>query len=66
MPELSPLERRIAVGRGDAPADLVLRNARVFDLVTGDMLQGDVAICDGVIAGTCGAYDGAEIRDMAG
>ncbi len=66
MPELSPLERRIAVGRGDALADLVLRNARVFDLVTGDMLQGDVAICDGVIAGTCGAYDGAETRDMAG
>ena len=66
MTHPSTLARRIAVGRGDMPADLVLRGARVLDLITGDLLDGDVAICDGMIAGTCGTYDGAEIRDMTG
>jgi adenine deaminase len=66
MTDLTPLERRIAVGRGDAPADLVLRGAKTLDLITGDLMDGDIAICDGMIAGTCGSYDGAEIRDMTG
>lgn len=66
MGHQSTLEHRIAVGRGDSPADLVLRGAEVLDLITGARLTGDVAICDGMIAGTCGSYDGAEIRDMAG
>lgn len=66
MPDFSPLDRRIAVGRGDAPADLVLRGAKTLDLVTGELLDGDVAICDGMIVGTCGQYDGAEVRDMTG
>ncbi|MFP7571373.1 adenine deaminase [Marivita sp. S2033] len=60
------LERRIAVGRGDAPADLVLRGARTLDLVTGALLEGDVAICDGMIAGTCAAYEGVQTRDLSG
>ena len=38
------LARRIAQGHGDEPADLVLRGGRVFDLVTGAMIEGDVAI----------------------
>ncbi|MFP7673489.1 adenine deaminase [Marivita sp. S0852] len=66
MPNLSSLERRIAVGRGDLPADLVLRNAHVFDLVTGDMMPGDVAICDGMIAGTCATYEGDTVLDLTG
>lgn len=60
------LETRIAQGRGDAPADLVLRGARVLDLVTGDMIDGDVAICDGIIVGTGEDYDGAEVVDLSG
>ena len=37
------LEARIAMGRGERPADLVLKGGRVFDLITGDFLEGDVA-----------------------
>ncbi|WP_292295096.1 adenine deaminase, partial [Marivita sp.] len=66
MKDRDRLEHRIAVGRGDVPADMVLRNAHMLDLVTGDLLEGDIAICDGMIAGTCGSYDGAEVRDMTG
>lgn len=60
------LERRIAQGAGRAPADLVLRGGRVFDLVTGDLLEGDVAICDGVIVGTCATYEGRRVIDVSG
>lgn len=42
---MDDLERRIAQARGDEPADLVLRGGRVFDLITGTMIAGDVAIC---------------------
>ena len=66
MTHSGTLEHRIAVARGDAPADLVLRGGQVFDLVTGDMLFGDVAIVDGMIAGTCGDYRGSEVIDVSG
>lgn len=59
------LERRIAQARGDEPADLILRGGRVFDLITGEMLTGDVAICGDRIAGI-GDYDGARIIDVSG
>jgi adenine deaminase len=40
---MAELERRIAAGRGDEPADIVLRGGTVFDTVTGAMIAGDVA-----------------------
>ncbi len=63
---MAQLERRIAQGRGDEPADLVLRGGQVFDLVTGDMIQGDVAICGDRIVGTGAGYDGERIIDVSG
>ncbi|EAR49894.1 adenine deaminase [Oceanicola granulosus HTCC2516] len=60
------LSEHIAQGRGDAPADLVLRGGRVFDLVTGEMIEGDVAICGDTIVGTGHAYEGREVIDVAG
>lgn len=62
---MDDLERRIAQARGDAPADLILRGGRVFDLMTGEMLAGDVAITGTRIAGM-GSYDGARILDVTG
>lgn len=61
---MDDLERRIAQARGDEPADLVLRGGRVFDLITGTMMTGDVAICGDRIAGV-GAYDGRQVIDVA-
>ncbi|CUH78333.1 adenine deaminase [Tropicibacter naphthalenivorans] len=63
---MADLERRIAQGRGDEVADIVLRGGRVFDLITGEMLDGDVAICDGVIVGVFDAYEGREVIDVSG
>ncbi len=60
------LERRIAQGRGDAPADLVLRGGRVLCLVTGQEITGDVAICGDTIVGIGAGYDGARVIDVTG
>jgi len=47
------------VARGDEPADLVVRGARVFSAFTREWLDGDVAVAGGRIAGV-GSYDGHE------
>ena len=59
------LERRIAVARGDEPADLVLRGGRVLSVFTREWLDLDVAVVDGVVAGL-GTYEGAERLDVSG
>ncbi len=56
----------ISQARGDTPADLVLRGGQVFDVVTGDMIPGDVAICGDTIAGIGGAYEGREVVGVTG
>ncbi|RXV61181.1 adenine deaminase [Roseovarius sp. A46] len=63
---MAKLEDRIAQGRGDAPADLVLRGGAVFDLVTGAMIPGDVAICGDTIVGVGAEYEGRQVIDVAG
>lgn len=60
------LARRIAVGAGREPADLVLRGGRVLDLVTGTLFDGDVAIVGDTIAGTGAAYEGQRVIDVRG
>jgi adenine deaminase len=62
MPDLA---RRLAVARGDEPADLVIRGGRVFSAFTREWLEGDLAIADGYVAGL-GDYDGAETLDASG
>ena len=62
----APLSDRIAQGRGDAPADLVLKGGRVFDLIAGDLVESDVAICGDTIVGTFGTYNGWREIDVAG
>jgi len=59
------LSKRLAVARGDEPADLVVRGGRVLSVFTREWLEADVAIVDGHIAGL-GDYDGAETVDAGG
>ena len=59
------LARRIAVARGDEPADLVIRAGRVLSVFTREWLDADVAIVDGFVAGV-GRYDGGETLDASG
>lgn len=62
-PDLADL---IDQGRGATPADLVLRGGRVFDLITGDLVAGDVAICGDTIVGVFDTYEGRRVIDCTG
>lgn len=55
----------IRVAQGLEPADLVLKNAEVFHVYTGEFILCDIAIADGYVAGT-GSYFGIEEIDMQG
>ena len=65
MPTAS-LADRIDQGRGTVPADLVLKGARVLDLITGDLVDTDVAICGDTIVGVFGSYRGTVEVDFSG
>ena len=60
------LSRAIEQGQGLAPADLVLKGGRIFDLVSGELVKSDVAICGDRIVGTMGDYRGAREIDIRG
>lgn len=60
------LKRLIDVAAGRVPADLVLKNAQVIDVYQAEIMQGDIAIVDGRIAGINGAYEGKETVDLKG
>ncbi len=58
--------RLISVSRGEQPADFILTNAWIVNVFTGEIEQGNVAICDGMIAGI-GDYNWAEeVLDLEG
>jgi adenine deaminase len=59
------LARRLAVARGDEPADVVVRGGRVLSVFTREWLEVDVAIADGWVAGL-GDYEGRETVDASG
>lgn len=54
---------RVKVARGDAPADLVLKNGQIVNVFTNDIEVGDVAIHQGVIVGI-GSYTGIKEIDV--
>ncbi len=60
------LKRAIAQGRGVELADLVLKNGSFYDLVSGQVIASDIAVCGDRIVGTCGTYHGAVEIDIAG
>lgn len=59
------LKEAIVVARGDEPADLVIINATVIDVLAGRLVATDVAVHDGRIVGI-GAYEGREVMDIEG
>ncbi len=59
------LARRLAVARGDEPAELVVGGGKVLSVFTREWLEADVAIVDGFVAGV-GSYEGRETLDATG
>ena len=62
---MEELARRLAVARGDEPADVVVRGGRRRCVFTREWLDADVAVADGYVVGL-GDYEGREEVDASG
>ena len=60
------LKEIIAVARGEQPADLLLKNARIINTFVAEIEQGNVAIHDGRIAGIGDYKEAEETIDLQG
>ena len=56
--ERNNLAELIEQAQGRKPASLVIRNVSIFNLITGQMQRGDIAVCGDRIAGVGGPYRG--------
>jgi adenine deaminase len=59
------LARLMPVAKGELPADLLLANAKVINVFTGEVEEGNIAICGDRIAGI-GDYQAKEVVDVGG
>jgi len=64
--DIESLKQRIQAARGEIPADLVLKGGRIVNLFSGNILEGDVAVSDGVIVGIGLPYQGKTEVDVSG
>jgi adenine deaminase len=60
------LARLISVAKGEHPADLLLANAEVVNVFTGEIELGNVAICGEKIAGVGDYQEGKKVLDLGG
>lgn len=58
----SLLEKHILIAGKKQLADLVIKNAKIINVFTKEVMEADVAICDGMIVGV-GDYEGKQIYD---
>lgn len=56
----------LAAARGETPADLVFRNARIVNVFSGRIEEGDIALLGGRIAGVGAGYSGRDEVDLRG
>ncbi len=63
---LSKLSRLVSVAKGELPADLILANARVVNVFSGEVEPGNVAICGDSIAGVGDYHRAKRVLDLGG
>lgn len=59
-------EKIIKAARGFEKADLVIKNANIINVLSEEIHRGDIAICDGIIAGIAQNYEGEKEIDVNG
>lgn len=57
---------RIAAAGRMKSADLVITNGKIVDVFNLEIMEGDVAIVDGIIVGIGGSYEGERVIDAGG
>jgi adenine deaminase len=65
-PATEDLAHRLAVARGDGPADLVIAGGRVLSVFTGELLEADVAVAGEYVAAVGPGYRGVQTYDATG
>lgn len=63
--KLEELKNKITIAKGDKKAQLVLKNCKIINVFTNEIIEGDVAIEKDTIVGI-GQYDGIEEIDLKG
>jgi adenine deaminase len=63
---MSPLVDRIDVARGLKEANVLLKNARIVSLFSGEVYKADVAVAEGIIAGVGSYSEGGIVYDLQG
>jgi len=59
------LDRLIRVARGEEQAELLLKNARLVNVLSGEIHEADVAVADTRVVGM-GDYEAQEVMDLGG
>ena len=54
------LKKIISIAQGAMPADIVLKGCHIVDVINQRVIDGDIAIADGLIAGIGGPYVGVQ------
>ena len=57
---------RLAAARGELPADLVLRNASLVNVISGEVYESDIVVHDRHVVALGGQYAGKQELDLSG
>jgi adenine deaminase len=60
------LPRILAVARGDEPADRLLRNLRLVNVLSGEVYRSEIAVAGGLVVGLGKGYRAREVVDLKG
>ncbi len=60
------LAQIIKLARGEEPAEILLTNARLVNVYTGETYAADIALADGRIAGVGSGYTARQVMDLGG
>jgi len=60
------ISKLIKLARGQEPAELLIKNARVINVYTGEIYEADIALADGLIVGVGNGYEAKKVIDVEG
>ncbi|WP_240374801.1 adenine deaminase [Bacillus piscicola] len=63
--EVKQLQQAIAASAKEKPADIVIKNGKIIDVFSHEVIEADVAITDGMFVGI-GSYAGKQVIDAKG
>jgi len=62
---MKDIQQKLKAARGEKPAELVFRNGKILNVLSGEIHEGDLAVDGGRVVGI-GSYEGERIVDCSG